>query len=747
MLRLVVIFATISTSLILPFNANAWMDEWAPAFKGDPVEVQVLPEATVSNFVCSVKKGDIDWDFDNWEYCKGYSIDLNGDGIKDSLFIVPWFGNGALAGYSYEAHFRVSTGSKSWVDTAIECLGNTKADLVEVAGTIYFRHSMIYGGFEKSQHNHFVHQLFSFDKSGAMVCRNGDFGKLFPAVTIYYINPKFKQIELTKKDLREIEDKTKSIVRQIQQSARATKEGFDFLNYRYLWNDDAEKARMIINPASKKKEADDWKPRRKLTEAECTKLIRIMTDRFGEPAKCRNGYASFVYVWRFEGDEWLSVGVGTMANMGGDPIAIFHWDWRKPELSVHDEEEAKAREYPIVQIDKEGLPPAAFFEFFNPYPSIKDGETEKNLITEFNVTKYLETSDYTRCTAEWDAVERRYDIYTEHPDKWRSEYDACKGSPHGGHTNEYHVGVVQFYKLASDLYMCYSLFVQDGTMGPDRVRYLFEVYDRDIWSVDSDKPIRSKLVRYLGAIPINEVMRFRLEWIDRKNIKSRPRICEILAQGYGKPFSEERAALLGSPYNSSPRNAKLLAESGALALFSGETAQDSAYNEKSTFDTRNSLFLRLRRNGVYEWRMLLTTGSDWREVDGMSEWCSIHAGLVKSCFHVYRASFASDGHRLWLVCGSNFATFTVVCSYDANANTLRVLIDGDTADEQPDGTILVKGKKTFLNDENGKFLGARWYDAWIDPDGKIVKKGKLMTIEELMEGAEFVPNEEVQNGQ
>ncbi len=108
---------------------------------------------------------------------------------------------------------------------------------------------------------------------------------------------------------------------------RATKEGFDLLNYRYLWNDDAEKARMIINPASKKKEADDWKPRRKLTEAECTKLIRIMTDRFGEPAKCRNGYASFVYVWRFEDDEWLSVGVCTMANKGGDPIAIFHWDW------------------------------------------------------------------------------------------------------------------------------------------------------------------------------------------------------------------------------------------------------------------------------------------------------------------------------------------------------------------------------------------------------------------------------------
>ena len=41
---------------LFTFNANAWMDKWAPAFKGNPVEVQVLPEATVCNFVCSEAK-------------------------------------------------------------------------------------------------------------------------------------------------------------------------------------------------------------------------------------------------------------------------------------------------------------------------------------------------------------------------------------------------------------------------------------------------------------------------------------------------------------------------------------------------------------------------------------------------------------------------------------------------------------------------------------------------------------------
>lgn len=48
--------------------------------------------------------------------------------------------------------------------------------------------------------------------------------------------------------------------------------------------------------------------------------------------------------------------------------------------------------------------------------------------------------------------------------------------------------------------------------------------------------------------------------------------------------------------------------------------------------------------------------------------------------------------------------------------------DGDTIDVQPDGTILVKNKKTYLHDKNGESLGAAWYDEWIAPDGRVVRK-------------------------
>ena len=92
----------------------------------------------------------------------------------------------------------------------------TNDDLVKVAGKTYFRHSTFFEGFEKSRHNHWVYQVFSFDKNGDVVCANGDFGKLFPAVTIYYIKPKFRQIELTAGDLKQIEDETARIVQRTE---------------------------------------------------------------------------------------------------------------------------------------------------------------------------------------------------------------------------------------------------------------------------------------------------------------------------------------------------------------------------------------------------------------------------------------------------------------------------------------------------------------------------------------------------
>jgi hypothetical protein len=72
-----------------------------------------------------------------------------------------------------------------------------------------------------------------------------------------------------------------------------------------------------------------------------------------------------------------------------------------------------------------------------------------------------------------------------------------------------------------------------------------------------------------------------------------------------------------------PANTELLDESGSLALFVGETAEDLAVNGAEE-KLRNSLFLRRgTADGTYEWRMILTTDSDWRISDKM-----VHGVLV-----------------------------------------------------------------------------------------------------------------------
>lgn len=184
-------------------------------------------------------------------------------------------------------------------------------------------------------------------------------------------------------------------------------------------------------------------------------------------------------------------------------------------------------------------------------------------------------------------------------------------------------------------------------------------------------------------------------------------------------------------WHSMPYNLKPLGDSGALTLYSGETAEDAAFNkaakmgDKESPLQRNTLFLhRSPKNEgdlFNDWQLLLTTGYNWRFADGMDEWCASRAQELNRCFLVERATFASDGRHIWLVCNTQSHTYLTVCSYNVENHAFRVLTDGDTADEQPDGTILVKNRKTYLVDENGNPLGAAWYDAWIAPDGKVVR--------------------------
>ena len=203
-----------SALILFAVDAYAWMDEWAPTFKCTSANYKVLPSKNTRRFVETLKSDDgVEYGEFRARYSEGAILDLNGDGVDDFVFIVPWMGNGLNASGSW-VHFIVSDGAKGRMENIVECYGAELADLVEVGGKTYFRHSGFFEHFEKSKHNHWVYQVFSFGTNGVMRCANAEVDRPFPAVTIYYINPKFKQIELTKSDIKTISEKTKIVSRQ-----------------------------------------------------------------------------------------------------------------------------------------------------------------------------------------------------------------------------------------------------------------------------------------------------------------------------------------------------------------------------------------------------------------------------------------------------------------------------------------------------------------------------------------------------
>jgi hypothetical protein len=180
------------------------MDSYAPKLKSTPAKLSVLSKKNIKWFVEDVKS---DSEFVS-KYSEGVGVDLNDDGYKDFVFIIPWMGNGLNAS-GYNAHFIVSDGKGGRVENMIEGYGIETSDIVNINDKIYFRHSAFFESFEKSQHNHWVFQIYSFDTNGIMRCANADIGKSFPAATIFYSNPKFKAIELTDADRRKIAQETK----------------------------------------------------------------------------------------------------------------------------------------------------------------------------------------------------------------------------------------------------------------------------------------------------------------------------------------------------------------------------------------------------------------------------------------------------------------------------------------------------------------------------------------------------------
>ena len=204
--------------MLLSFNVGAWERDHAPAFKMNAAKMKEISAESVTNFVkYAIVK---DWsEYFTKEYLDspdnsfftsstGGVIDLNEDGVDDFVFSIPWNSCGISGAMSY-VYFIVSDSKGGWWETRISGYYVEMSDLVTISGKVYFRASDLWEHkFEKSNHNHWLYQIFAFDKNGSIRVANDKVGFSFPAVTIFYYAPKFKQIELTENDRKEIARRT-----------------------------------------------------------------------------------------------------------------------------------------------------------------------------------------------------------------------------------------------------------------------------------------------------------------------------------------------------------------------------------------------------------------------------------------------------------------------------------------------------------------------------------------------------------
>ena len=212
-------------TLLLVANAYAWMEPWAPKFDCSPAGFRTLPEDTVEYLSSALKDSDgSPYDDFRFGHTKGVALDLNGDGTDDIALFIPYLGCG-LAANGYSAHFLVSDGEGGCMENILECYGAEPSDLVNVDGKTYFRQSNHVWHSDKSEHNYWVYQMFSFGTNGLMKCANDEIGDPFPAITIHYETPRFEPADLEPAVRKEIAEEAKPVSRKFERPERAPVNG------------------------------------------------------------------------------------------------------------------------------------------------------------------------------------------------------------------------------------------------------------------------------------------------------------------------------------------------------------------------------------------------------------------------------------------------------------------------------------------------------------------------------------------
>lgn len=189
-------------------SAQAWMEHNAPDFKWTSAKVGLVPKAVKERYIAKTELGmDDKFRFEVkgatgkvevvealwFEYASVCEVDLNDDGVRDAVILVPWCGCG-LAASGTTVGFLVSDGKGGRVLTTMEGYGQDIEDIAEIGGKRYFMSSIFLGG---ENHNYWLYRPYEFCKDGTVRDASATVGKPFPALTIYFDSRKFEAQKIT----------------------------------------------------------------------------------------------------------------------------------------------------------------------------------------------------------------------------------------------------------------------------------------------------------------------------------------------------------------------------------------------------------------------------------------------------------------------------------------------------------------------------------------------------------------------
>lgn len=157
--------------LTLSIRSFAWIGDFAPNVKRNPVVLQELDDSEIKRYVDTSKVMPI-------APKEIFSADLNQDGKTDYVIFIGSGGCGLAAWFGW-VYFVLSSPDGP-ITTRMDCMGFDTKDLIRFQGKNYFIQTTFLSHSAIDGHNYWLYRIFAFGKNGKLLNADKEVGKPFP---------------------------------------------------------------------------------------------------------------------------------------------------------------------------------------------------------------------------------------------------------------------------------------------------------------------------------------------------------------------------------------------------------------------------------------------------------------------------------------------------------------------------------------------------------------------------------------